>query len=262
MPFGPITDLGAPDGLLVIGSVSINVLPLLMTAINVVSAAIYMKGFPLQGKVQMYGIAAIFLILLYGSPAGLVFYWTLNNVFSLVKNIFYKLKNPKRALSILASLAGIALAVVVLFVHPLSTAGLQAFATACSVLLQVPLALYRFKPASKRQRAVPQKSDGRAFLYCCIFLTLLTSLLIPSAVVNASPLEFFDVNAFESPLWYVLNALLIAAGTFLIWFEIFYHLASPSGKRTLEVAIFIFAGIAVVDYMFFGTGYGNLSSLL
>jgi Preprotein translocase subunit YidC len=86
--FGPIRDLGAPDALLQIGGLSINVLPILMTAINVVSAAIYMKGFPWKSKLQMYGMALVFLVLLYGSPAGLVFYWTLNNLFSLIKNIF------------------------------------------------------------------------------------------------------------------------------------------------------------------------------
>ena len=31
-------------------------------------------------------MALIFLVLLYSSPAGLVLYWTMNNVFSLVKS--------------------------------------------------------------------------------------------------------------------------------------------------------------------------------
>ena len=35
---GPIKDLGAPDGLLVIGGVAINVLPFIMTTINVSSS--------------------------------------------------------------------------------------------------------------------------------------------------------------------------------------------------------------------------------
>ena len=109
-----------------------------MTAINVVSAAIYMKGLPLKNKIQMYGIAAIFLVLLYNSPAGLVFYWTLNNVFSLVKNIFYKLRNPRKVLAVLASLTGVALLVVV-FVHPLPTLKKQLFLVACALALQLPL---------------------------------------------------------------------------------------------------------------------------
>ena len=91
---GPIADLGAPDGLLLIGGVAINLLPILMTLINVISSALYLKGFPLKTKIQLYAMALFFLVFLYSSPSCLVFYWTLNNVFSLCKTIFYKLKKP------------------------------------------------------------------------------------------------------------------------------------------------------------------------
>jgi membrane protein insertase Oxa1/YidC/SpoIIIJ len=60
--FGPISDLGAPDGILIFGGVTINVLPILMTVINIISSAIYAKGTPLKTKVQLYGTALIFLI--------------------------------------------------------------------------------------------------------------------------------------------------------------------------------------------------------
>ena len=90
-PFLAITDLGAPDGLIKIGGLSVNLLPILMTLINVISGAIYTKGHGTKEKVQLYVTAAIFLVLLYTSPAGLVFYWTLNNLFSLGKNIVMKI---------------------------------------------------------------------------------------------------------------------------------------------------------------------------
>lgn len=93
--FGPISDLGAPDALISVFGIGINILPVLMTAINFVSSAIYTKGMPPKSKIQLYGIAIIFLAFLYKSPSGLVFYWTLNNLFSLVKNICYKVKLPK-----------------------------------------------------------------------------------------------------------------------------------------------------------------------
>ena len=51
--FGPITDLGSPDQLLAFGDIRLNLLPILMTVINVVAAAVYMKGMPLKNKVQM-----------------------------------------------------------------------------------------------------------------------------------------------------------------------------------------------------------------
>ena len=94
--FGPIRDLGAPDALFSIGSVSVNVLPILMTVINLVSAFFYTHGLSRRDKVQLYGMAALFLVLLYNSPAALTFYWTLNNVYSLGKNIVEKdwMKRP------------------------------------------------------------------------------------------------------------------------------------------------------------------------
>lgn len=79
--FGPIADLGRPDGLL--GGV--NVLPLLMTAINVGAVFSYVDD---RGRrLQALALAAIFLVLLYRSPAGLVLYWTTNNLFSLIRNL-------------------------------------------------------------------------------------------------------------------------------------------------------------------------------
>ena len=84
---GPITDLASPDALIRIGTFSINVLPILMTLINIVSGFIYSVKGNIKDKVKLVLIALVFLVLLYNSPSGLVFYWTLNNVFSLGKNI-------------------------------------------------------------------------------------------------------------------------------------------------------------------------------
>lgn len=90
---GPIADLGSPDRLFEVAGFGINVLPILMTVINLVSGWIYSRGIPLKSKLQMYLLALVFLVLLYDSPSGLVFYWTLNNVFSLGKNIVNSIKD-------------------------------------------------------------------------------------------------------------------------------------------------------------------------
>ena len=103
---GQIVDLGRPDGMLQLGGISINLLPIIMTAVNLVSCVIFTKDSPLKAKLQLYIMALFFLIFLYSSPAGLVFYWTLNNVFSLGKTIFYKLKNPEKVLSVFFSIGG------------------------------------------------------------------------------------------------------------------------------------------------------------
>lgn len=85
-----IKNMGSPDALFSIGSFNVNVLPIAMTLINMISGTIYTKGLSIRDKLQTYGLALVFVVLLYNSPAGLVMYWTMNNIFSLVKNIFYK----------------------------------------------------------------------------------------------------------------------------------------------------------------------------
>ena len=94
--FGPIADLGKPDQLLSLFGAPVHLLPILMTVINLISGIIYTREMPLRSKIQLYGMALVFLVLLYGSPSGLVFYWTLNNLFSLVKNILRKKTAGKR----------------------------------------------------------------------------------------------------------------------------------------------------------------------
>jgi YidC/Oxa1 family membrane protein insertase len=91
-PFLFIADLGSPDKLLF----GLNILPIVMTVINVVSGMFYAKDLATKDKVQLYLIAGVFLALLYNSPAGLVLYWTSNNVYNLVKNIIQNISHNKK----------------------------------------------------------------------------------------------------------------------------------------------------------------------
>lgn len=91
---GPVSDLGAPDALIHLGALSINLLPILMTVINIISGFIYSEKGHFKDKIKLILIALVFLVLLYNSPSGLVFYWTLNNLFSLCKNIVVHYRKP------------------------------------------------------------------------------------------------------------------------------------------------------------------------
>ena len=217
--FGPIADLGAPDTLLHIGGTVIHLLPILMTAINIVSGAIYTRGMPARSKIQLYGMALIFLVLLYESPSGLVLYWTLNNLFSLGKNIcqavFAKLKKKREP-----------------------------------------------KAGNRAGKPGETKTTRTIFVACCVLLAVLTGVLIPSAIIADSPAEFVELSDFHSPLLYVLKSALLAVGTFLIWIMIYYRLSEKRTRRVFSFVTAFAALAATVNYMFFGKGYGNISSLL
>ena len=80
-----IRDFAVPDGLLW----GLNLLPIAMTVINIVSSSIYMRGSRTKDIVELYVMAGVFLVLLYASPAALVLYWTMNNVFSVGKSLIF-----------------------------------------------------------------------------------------------------------------------------------------------------------------------------
>ena len=252
---GPIADLSAPDAMLVIGGLAINVLPILMTAINLISSAIYTKGASTRSKVQLYVMAGLFLVLLYNSPSGLVFYWTLNNLFSLVKNVFMKLRNPKKVFCGLCSALGLFLMGASFFFRRswelLLLGGL---------FLQLPLGVLVLRNRLSRRPAAPmEKKDRRTFWIGGLFLTVLTGLYIPAGVIRSSPQEFLNTLTFSSPLLYILSAFLTAAGFFLIWFGMFYLLAKNSGRKWMSYGVCAAAFIAAIDFIFFGTNYGTMS---
>lgn len=270
---GPIADLSRPDRMLVIGGFAINLLPIIMTSVNIISSFLYLKGFPTKTKIQLYAMAIFFLVFLYNSPAGLVFYWTLNNVFSLVKTIFYKLKNPKKVLCVMMAVIGMPLLLYSAFIYNTPSIKKKIFLIFLALLLILPLVLNIIKSRininkilKKLERmtgnAPNAEHQGKLFLMGTVFLTVLVGLFIPSNFIAASPQEFVDITYFHNPVWYAAASFAMAAGTFLVWFRVFYLLASPGGKVFFERLVFIMCGIMVADYMFFGTGLGNISSTL
>lgn len=216
--FGPISDLSLPDQLLRLGTITLNVLPILMTAINLISGALYTHGAPLKSKIQLWAMALVFLALLYDSPAGLTFYWTLNNLFSLGKNIVQKLCSRKKQ--------------------------------------------GKERSPERTRRLLSGKPQPGLFFLCCLVLAVLTGLLIPSAVVADSPQDFIGNITDPDPIWYIVNAFILASGTFLLWFGVFYMLGSPWQKKGMEYGVWTLSGISLVNYLFFRNNLGTISSML
>ena len=260
--FGPIADLGAPDGLLVLGTVAVNVLPILMTVINLVSSAIYTKGSSLRTKIQLYVMAGLFLVLLYDSPAGLVFYWTLNNLFSLVKNVFMKIPSPRKVFCTLASVLTAGAIVWLGLAQPLPTGKDQLVLTVLLGLLLVYLLSGVRGTREPAHAAAATKGDSRLFFAGAALMTVLTGVMIPTAVIHASPQEFLNSVIRTNPLRYILSASLTAAGTFLVWAEVFYHLAKPARKKKMAWGMMALCAVAAVNFVFFGRNYGNMSAKL
>ncbi|MBQ6735311.1 MAG: YidC/Oxa1 family membrane protein insertase [Lachnospiraceae bacterium] len=220
-----LRDLGAPDALLALGDIRINLLPVLMTLLNVLSGMVYTKGFPLREKLQTYGLALLFLVLLYRSPAGLVLYWTCNQVFSLLKNLLAK------------------------HLHGTGTAAERAAADNAD---DVP------------EEAVGKKKKPSVrlalFLAGGICLTLLTGTLIPSALIEDEPLAFLQSDFFYHPLRLVFTTSTVAAGLFLFWGGVMYYMGNETLRRALGTLYAVLFVTGPVNYMLFGRGLGIITS--
>ncbi|NLD93401.1 MAG: membrane protein insertase YidC [Fibrobacter sp.] len=96
---GFIADLSQADGLLplpvtlpVLGN-AINILPFVMTSITFASSWLHtdtsMSAVMLKKqRTNLYGMALLFFVLLYTSPAGMVIYWTMNNLLAFLSTVF------------------------------------------------------------------------------------------------------------------------------------------------------------------------------
>lgn len=266
---GIIADLSKADALFTIGSFEVNILPIVMTVVNIVASVLYLKGAPLKSKIQLYTMAVFFLVFLYTSPSGLVFYWTLNNVFSLVKTIFYKLKNPKKVLKIVLSVVGGLLIFTPLFLNLGEIA--QIVVPIIAVLLQLPLLIpilkekvfkKLFSKIKVNYQPKIKTSNRKMFLLGCLFATVLVGVLVPSNYIAASPQEYVNVFISFNPLVYVLSSACMAVGLFLVWLQVFYWLANEKFKILFDRIIWVLAFIMLVNYMFFGTNLGVISSAL
>ena len=77
-----IKDLGKPDGLFF----GANFLPFLMTLVSLLSSYIFSINKSNSEKFPLIVLSIFFLIILYFESSALLIYWTVSNIFSLIKN--------------------------------------------------------------------------------------------------------------------------------------------------------------------------------
>lgn len=217
-----IRDLGAPDQLFSIGSFQVNVLPIAMTIINIVASAVYVKGFAFKEKLQLYGMAALFLVLLYNSPAGLVFYWTLNNIFSLCKNICYKVRFKRSE--------------------------------------QLERDLIKIYDFCKRPLVPLYRQNklrlGIFFLSCAAFM-LLVGAVIPSSLICSSVQEFSYIEPYGNPLEIFRFPFLQTLGI-AVWLIGLYFLFSPKTQTVFTFLLLACVAGGLINTYVFAGGYGTV----
>lgn len=257
-----IKDFGAPDSLFSIGNFSINILPILMTIINCISGIIYSKNHPVSEKIQIFACAAVFLILLYNSPAALVLYWTMNNILSLVKNIFYKLKNPKKTLYIILCIISFSFIFISIFILK----DTKLIFRLCPLVLGIIMPflpfifIWFYRVINNNFKIIDDKSklSLSIFIISSLILVFLAGLYIPSTLIQSEPEQFCYVDKYNSPFNFLFTTFFQATGFFLFWPACFYFLFSKKIKKIFTVLFPILAISAVINSIAFSGNYGPL----
>ena len=244
-----IKDLGATDALF-----GINILPILMTVINLISSIVVVISNKYK-KIEFIKLAAmslIFLILLYNSPSGLVLYWTMNNIYSLFKNVVNSiLKKPGIVIKI-----GLALAAAVFIVLIITgKAKVERFGIlfiGAAVIMAVLPFIWGFikNGINKITQKIQDNYTNLLFYSSIAILFLLIGVLNPAQVLASS------VSDFETP-WLFLFRTILQGFSFLVLVPLAIWAFSPANVRNSLTFLLSFIAInALICYFALFTYYG------
>jgi YidC/Oxa1 family membrane protein insertase len=261
-----IRSLERPDSLVSIGGFSLNILPLAMTFINIIAGAVYLRGLPPKDKIQLYGMALVFLVLLYNSPAGLVLYWTLNNIFSLLKNIYYAVKNPLKNTVLFSFISALCVCMIyfILAIHKGDPRQRALIAFFSGFLGIAPWLFYAGKFFNLKFPS-PGDCQGRRgqlffiFIFSCAILWILSGVFIPSMLIVSSPQEFSYIDSYTTPLFFIFNSCLQCFGFFVFWPCCLYALFSGKTKIFFSFVSPALAVSALCNNFIFPGNYGLIT---
>ena len=260
-----IRDMGSPDAMFSIGNFSVNILPIAMTLINICSGIVYCKDLTWKDRAPIFIMALFFLVFLYNSPAGLVLYWTMNNIFSLVKNIFYKMKNPLKVLYGCLCVAVLFIDYFLLFKHTGFMHRRIMLMCVVSVILFIPLLLklinyLLYKPFSSLMNNT--KACNGLYFISITTLSILLGIYLPSNVIAASPAEFSFIGNHTTPYYLIVDSTAKIMGLLFCWCTAIYFLF---GKKIKTIFALLFSVItlgALINCFIFAGDYGLLSPIL
>jgi len=265
LPFYFINDLSKPDALIPIAG-GINLLPILMTLINCSSGVVYTKGLGLKDKFQVYGIALLFLVLLYNSPSALVIYWTLNNIFSLLKNLYLKisLKCKRHILYAIISLIFFSLSYYSLFILNKSFKVRFVISFLALIIGILPWIIPFIKILLNKIRLSlwSDKEIFSLFLFSILIIWAVIGIFTPSMLISSSPQEFSFIDKVSSPLVFIINTLFQGFGLFVFWPLVIYFLMSEKIKTFLSIIMIGFYFTILCNVFLFPGDYGTISNSL
>jgi YidC/Oxa1 family membrane protein insertase len=256
-----ISDLGNPDGLFPC-SVTINLLPIIMTVINFAAGAIYTRELPVMDKFQVYGISLLFFALLYNSPSGLVLYWTMNNIFSLIKNIYAHLQIKHKRLFLLSffTMCCIFLAIFCVVKYYYNSKAQKLFYV-CIFFAIVPWICFIFKNQFLQIFNIEcERNNSLSVFISSVFLIwVLFGLFIPSQLIVSSPQEFSFIDDYTTPIIFIFFTSLQFFGFFIFIPVCLYFIFSDRIKKYFSFSLLAISICMLANTFIFPGNYGIIS---
>ena len=270
-----INDLSKPDALLKLGNYSINILPFIMTLFSLLSGLVYAKKLTLKEQLPLYAISLIFLFILYSSPSALLIYWTVNCIFSFVKNIILETKNGILVKYIGKGFRILYYAYFVCFIFLTLLFLLRSNIIELSnkyavlkkfilyeksyydmlviwIILTLCMSVYFY--IKKSQNVIITKNKFLLFIFSIISLSILAGLFIPSALIGSSGQEF------DLPFLLIGSNFSKFIGFFVIYPIGIYFLFSDKIKNLLIYLYSFISFYSIINTFLMVGNYGNIDA--
>jgi hypothetical protein len=183
----------------------------------------------MRERLQLFTMAFIFLLLLYNSPSALVIYWTCNNIFSLLKNIVYKLK-IKRPAVIVYSIIMLGLTAVLFYVlyFRSRSQGRSKQATIAVYFLMASMPFFVKLVNLMGARYFSGLTENikqirNSFLLVSFTLFVLCGIVIPFNLVASDPATFSFLDKNLSPFSILRLPIFTSFGVFVFGRFIFFY---------------------------------------
>lgn len=275
--FGFVQNLLKPDNVIKVGSISLNILPILMTIVNLLSGIIYLEKSTINQKIQVYGTSVIFLVLLYNSPSILVIYWLMNNVFALFKNMYIKyegkLKNPLKICVSLFLIMFVSVGIISGIIDS-KTDRLVAEVLVLIAVLNLMIFVVKLYASEHPEEVdgllksrlikifIPVASNDREvfvrLLIAEVCLVVLLGFYIPSTVLVSSANEFVskDMGGFYWDL--ISYPFTVYIGLILVWLNVIIFSKNRYGRYYSTAIVWGILGVALVNQFLFDPELGVL----
>ncbi len=249
------SNLASPDALLNINGLDINILPVIMTVINLIAGLIYSSDKRVKDKILIWVFAIGFLLILYNSPSALVLYWTYNNIFSLIKNIIlHDLSNKKQKVqkSVNPDFS-VAKSEIQDGLKPVSY---KANTQGTNIVSMYPSAQLLGQGGRRKMRSMTdylcffkEKEANWIYLLSSAAICILVGFVLPSSVISASPVEFSFIYNENSPFYLMRHVFLQALGFFIFWGLCLYYFINEKYRSLFAVFSYWLLCIFIFDVM-------------